>query len=42
MIKPKKKRPADVNLRAASVLADAIKLSEQPVKFPKRKRKPKS
>jgi len=33
----KKKRPSDVNMRAASVLADAIALSEKPVKFPPKK-----
>ena len=39
VIKPKKKRPADANSLAASVLADAIRESENgPVK-PKRKRK---
>ena len=35
MIKPKKKRPSDANMRAASVLRDVIALSEKPVKFPK-------
>jgi hypothetical protein len=36
-MQPKKKRPSDVNMRAASVLADVIRLSEKPAKFPKAK-----
>jgi hypothetical protein len=36
MIKPKKKRPSDPIQLAHSVFADVIKLSEKPVKAPKK------
>lgn len=35
VIRPKKKRPSDVNQKAHSILQDVITLSEKPVKFPK-------
>ena len=38
MVKPKKKRPADDNQLAASILRDAVKLTEKPKTGKGRKR----
>ena len=40
MKKPAKKRPADVNMRAHSIMQDVIALSNKPIVAPS-KRKPK-
>jgi hypothetical protein len=42
MIKPKKKRPADENQKAHSVVGDAIKAAEKRITAPKPRRKVKT
>jgi hypothetical protein len=42
MVKPKKKRRGDASQIAYSVVQDAIKLSEKPIKAPPKRRKHRS